>query len=233
VSHAAQRQPIRRPLVRGIVASLCLTAAAAIVALVSGDFGDTQLRVILTTTAVSLYGLLALPAGVLLDRERMRVLAYAVIALSVLGFVLFMNIVWIEWDDSGEVAWKSTLVVSVAAGALAQIAASQSRRRADDSPAIEWLTLASSGAALLLAAMVSIAALAEIDDAGYYRALGAVAVLDVLLLILPPVLRRGRASTAEGAQRVRLVVEADAAVADALAKDVESRGGRIVSREAV
>ena len=41
-----------------------------------------------------------------------------------------------------------------------------------------------------LATLVAVAALAEIDSGGHYRRLGAIAVANVLLVALQPVLRR-------------------------------------------
>src|SRR5687768_5094971 len=75
VSTRSGSDDARRLLVRLVVVSLVATAGAAIVALLAGEFGDTQLRVILTTGAVSLYGLMALPAGVLLEQRRLTALA--------------------------------------------------------------------------------------------------------------------------------------------------------------
>lgn len=229
VAPSAAALDLRRLLVRLVAVSLVLTAAAAIVALLAGDFGDTQLRIILTTGAVSFYGLMALPAGVLLDQGRLRALAQASGAAVVVAFVLVLYLVWAEWDDAGETAWKTAVVATTSAGVLAQIAAALSRRRAEDSLWVVRLTVASIAAGALLGAMIVAAVLAEIDDSGYYRFLGAVAVADVLLLALPPVLRRGQPSPATEQGRVRLVIEVDAAAAGELEREVERRGGRVVS----
>jgi hypothetical protein len=192
VSASTGSDDLRRLLVRLIVVSLVVTAAAAIVALLAGDFGDTQLRVILTTGAVSLYGVMGLPAGVLLEQGRYRPLAQAVGLAVVLAFGVVLYLIWAEWNDAGDTAWKTAAVTSTLAGVLAQVAAALSRRRDGDSAWVVRLTVASIGAGALLGALIVIAVLAEVEDVGYYRFLGAVAVADVLLLALPPVLRRGQ-----------------------------------------
>jgi O-antigen/teichoic acid export membrane protein len=231
VSGTAGSDDLRRLLLRLVVVSLVVTAAVAIVALLASDFGDTQLRVILTTGAVSLYGLMALPAGILLEQGRFRPLARAVAVAVATAFVLVVYLIWAEWNDTGETEAKITVVATTVAGVLAQVAAALSRRRAEDSLWVVRLTAASIGAGALLGAMIVVAVLAEVDDSGYYRLLGAVAVADVLLLALPPVLRRGQPEAADAQGRVRLVVEVDAADADEVGSAVESRGAVVVRRE--
>jgi hypothetical protein len=231
VAKPTESARLRRLLVRVVVGALVATAAAAVAALLAGDFGDTQLRIVLTTGAVSAYGLLALPAGFLLERRRLAALAQANLLAVGLAFALVLYLIWAEWDDAGETAWKSVAVATTAAGVLAQASAALSRRQEDDTPAIRRLTVASVVAAAVLGAMIVVALLAEVDRVGYYRALGAVAVVDVLLLVLPPVLRRGRPAPAATAGRVRLVVEVDAGTAAAVEREVESHGGRVVGRE--
>jgi hypothetical protein len=62
-------------LLSAIVAMLCLTAAIAIVVLLSGHFDETSWRVLGTTSAISFFGLLGVPVGVLLERGLAPVLA--------------------------------------------------------------------------------------------------------------------------------------------------------------
>jgi hypothetical protein len=233
VSTRSGSDDARRLLVRLVVVSLVATAGAAVVALLAGDFGDTQLRVILTTGAVSLYGLMALPAGVLLEQRRLTALAQVSALAVVVAFVLLLYLIWFEWDDAGETAWKSVVVTTTAAGVLAQAAAALSRRRDDDPPSVVRLTGASIAAAAALGALIVLAVLREIDDSGYYRFLGAVAVADVLLLALPPVLRRARPASAPARTdgRIRLVVEVEADGAGAIEREAERHGGQVVRRE--
>lgn len=211
----------RAVLQRVVIATLCVTAAWAIIALLAGDFGATQGRILLTTTALGAYGLLGLPAGLLLERRRLVWLAWLDALLAALGFLLALNLIWAQWDDPAEAAWKSLVAVTAAAGAAAQAAAAQLRRRESDTPAIRQLVAAGVIAVVSLATLISAAALWEIDDPGYYRFLGAVAVLDVLLLVLVPVLRRGSGRPGERARTYRVRVVGD----DGRADDVDADGG--------
>ena len=53
----------RKLLLRTIVAAVCLTGAIAIYELLAGSYDDTSWRILATTTAVSFFGLLGVPAG--------------------------------------------------------------------------------------------------------------------------------------------------------------------------
>lgn len=192
----------KRLFVRALVASLCATAALAIGILLLGDFEKTPLRILATTALISLYSLFALPAGVLLDRRRLVPLAWTVIGLAAGGFLLALALVW---GAGGDALGKLVVTVTAFGGAGAQFAMLTARRRADDSAPVRRLYGLAAGAAALLALLISIAAWAEIEDETYYRALGAVAVVNVLLAVLQPVLRRSARSGGLPAQAYRFV----------------------------
>src|SRR5262249_59722836 len=100
--------------------------------------------------------------------------------------------------------------------------------------------LGSTLAACVLAVLAIVAVLGEIGDSGYYRAVGAIAVLDVLALVLVPIQRRA----APRPEPFHLVVRAvggeqeidatgrDFAAAVALAiRDAERAGRRVTAVE--
>jgi peptidoglycan/LPS O-acetylase OafA/YrhL len=89
------------------------------------------------------------------------------------------------------------------AAAAAQAAAVESRRRNTDTTTITRLVAASMLTGSVLAAMGVLAILTEIGDPEYYRLLGAIAIVDVLLIVLVAVLRRGSGPIAQ-THRVRV-----------------------------
>jgi len=235
----------RRIFLLALVASMCATAALAVGILLFSEFGETSARILSTTGALAFFSLLALPAGVVLDRGRARPLGWASLGLTALGFALVLVLCWIAWDDDPERLWKSALTVTVFAVAGAQAAATTSRLRAEDPVPIRWLYAAGLAVGAALASMSAIAAWAEIDEAGYYRALGALAVVGVLLTLLQPVLRKTAAprSPQTGGFRLRLTtadgsqIERDESAgdfADAVARAVraaERDGARVTKIE--
>ena len=226
--------PARRLLLRVVVVALCLTAAIAILVLLSGSFDDTSWRILATTTAISVFALVSVPAGVLLERGRARLLAQASAACTLVAFLLTLVAIW-NAEDVPSWQWRTYGVVLTLDAALAQAAAVESRRRDTDTRAVARLTLGSMATASLLAAMGTVAILDSIDDGGFYRVLGAIAVVDVLLVVLAAVLRRG-SGPIDRTHRVRVdgvLVEVpgrDFAAAVATAIRRAEREGRQVRR---
>jgi hypothetical protein len=184
----------RKLLLTAIVGALCLTAAIAVVVLLTGSFDDTSWRILATTSAISFCGLLGVPVGMLLERGRAVLLARASAALTFAAFVLTVALIWRHWENG---LGKTCGVVATLAIAAAQAAVVEARRRESDTTAISVLTSGTMLTGAVLTAMGIAAILIEIDEGSYYRVLGAVAVIDVLLIVVAAVLRRGGGPAAE------------------------------------
>lgn len=184
----------RKLLLAAIVGALCLTAAIAVVVLLSGRFDDTSWRILGTTSALSFFGLLAVPVGMLLERRRAVALAYTSGALTGAAFLLTLVVIWRDWENGVGKLWGVTMTLALAA---AQAAVVEARRRDSDTAGISALVALSVLTGVLLATMGIAAILTEVDDGTYYRALGALAVVDVLLVTVTAVLRRGAGPTAD------------------------------------
>jgi hypothetical protein len=180
----------RRLVLTGIAVSLSATALLAIGILLFGDFGETEGRILGTTMLLAGYGLLALPAGFLLDQSRHRALAGAVIALA--ATALALNLIAL-WSGGGSATLgKSVGTVTFFAVAASQTGALSARRRATDPSSVSALFMFSCGLALFLAVLATAVVWAEPHGQVYVRILGALAVLDVLLVALQPVLALAR-----------------------------------------
>lgn len=233
----------RRPLLVAAVSALSITALIAIVALLAGEFGDTQLRILGTTAGFGLSSLVAMRGTTLIEQGRYIWLGRAVPALAVLAFLFELWILWI--DEESAFAGKSFICTIVLAIALAQVAGMLSSMRSTDPPSISRLIRVAGAAATVATAMTWAAAIGEIDSAGYYRGFGAVVVLDAFLLALQPVVRHlgarrpatgtgsgGFTVVLEGGRRVEHAADGDlaGAVAGAL-RAVQARGERVVRIE--
>jgi hypothetical protein len=185
-----------------LVFALCTSALLAIGILLFGQFDETQARILVTTGLIGFFSLLALPGGVLLDQGRYGALAWALILLAVFSFVVAMNLTWGDTDNDG--TWKVAGSATAVTGAFSQAATATSRRRATDTQGVRVLYLLSLGAVSLLALLIMTAIWEGIEDDGFYRFLGAVAVANLLLVLLQPVARRmGGASTVSPSERAR------------------------------
>jgi hypothetical protein len=204
------------------IASLSVTAAIAIVLLLFGDFGETELRILGTTLAISLYSLLSLPGAILLERRDAQPLGWATIAFAAAGFVLVLVVIW--GADDSETAWKLAGTTTAIAAALTQISAMTTRRRDDDPPLVRGVFLAAVAVVALLDVLTIVAIWKEIGSEGFYRGLGAVAVLDVFLILLQPLLRRLRGG---GTSSARAILEGTPEQIDDALRRVEGSGVRV------
>lgn len=128
----------RKLILFAIVGALCLTAAIAVVVLLSGHFDETSWRILGTTSSISFFGLLGVPVGMLLERERAVALARVSALLTSAAFLLTLVVIWHHhWATTVGKSWGVVLTLAVAA---AQAAAVEARRRDNDTSAISLLT---------------------------------------------------------------------------------------------
>ncbi|HZD86570.1 MAG TPA: hypothetical protein VE088_01030 [Gaiellaceae bacterium] len=174
----------RRILLLGVVALLCAAALLAIAILLLGRFGDTERRVMATTLLLAGYGVLSLPGAVLLDQGRRRMLAEWAIALAGAAAGLALASVW-GFSDV-EAVGKSVGTATILAVAAAQAAGLSTRRAERDPPAVHRFFVASCVTAALAAAAAVTLLWLQPSGSVYARLLGAVVVLDLLLVALQP-----------------------------------------------
>ena len=117
---------IRRAAIWTIVVSLVIAAGIGIATIVSGEFGETQGKVLLTTLAVAAFAILALCHLAIITRD-VRIVGWIGIGTSVLAFVAAAVLIWWEWDayyptgvnDVYMAVTKTFLVSTLAAVSLA------------------------------------------------------------------------------------------------------------------
>jgi hypothetical protein len=192
---------IRRFAGRALVGGLCLAAGMAVIALLTGDFGDTETRVILTSigfAATSGTGSAGATAR-LRPSERLQLLGGATVVASIATFGLLVLGLWTSLDDWGsEGLWRAFGCFGVLAVAGSHACVMLAARRPRDSDAIRLLTIASLAFSAIdtTAAILPIAGLVDDVNEGWARLVGATLVLLVLTSVLPPILRRMRPAAA-------------------------------------
>ena len=183
---------MRRAVGRAVIAGLCLAAAAAILALATGEFDDTPWRVIVTSVGFSFFSALG-GSGEALRREAhdwRAVLGGLTTAAAVLAFVLLVGATWIDDDDE-------TLLRAFGLCGLTSLCGSHASlvlraRRRDDSPLVTFLVWTSIVTATFETLVGDIAIVGAVDDVSddFVRLLAAVLVVTVLSSVLPPLQRR-------------------------------------------
>lgn len=176
----------RRLLLTAVAAVLTLAAVLAIGTLLFGRFGDTEGRILGTTLLLAAFGLLSLPAAILLDQGRGPRLAALLLGLAATGFALATAGIW----SGGLPATFGKLTGTVVAFGLAttQTAALTARRHERELHRVHRLFAASTVLVFTLASVGSAAVWVEVDSQLFARLFGAGVVLDVLLVTLQPVL---------------------------------------------
>jgi hypothetical protein len=188
-----RRESIRRFAGRALAAGLTIAALTAVVALVTGSFEDTEVRVILTSIGFAIASATAASGAAqrLKRSAALRALGTATALLSGVTFVLLALGLWTDdWGSEG--IWRAFGCTSVLAVAGAHACVVLGARRPSDSDLIRSLVVASVALAVLdtVGALLPISGLAE-DVAGDLAQLfAATLVLLVLTSVLPPIMRR-------------------------------------------
>lgn len=232
----------RKGAIYGIIISFSGAALVGIIALLGGDFGETQGKILLTTVLFGAFSITALCHLAIADRA-MRIVGVSGLLASGVALVSGLVLIWRDWADSDLEVWfkvfaaAGILAVSFAHANLLLLLAG--RRRA----AIRWGLAATLIAIAVVAVMLILPILTDGDipgeDAGdvYWRVFGVIAILDVLGTVVVPVLAlflrdgagpstpgsaepQGAAGAHDAAAPLRLHVPAD------LAEAVRSRAAQ-------
>jgi hypothetical protein len=136
---------IGRAVLRILVGALCVAAAVACLALLRGEFSDTDWKVIATSTLFALVSSMAAAGAAV--RERSRVLAAVTVGATLLGFALVSIGMW--GDIDGEGFWRATGCVAIVALESAHAAFVLSRLRSSDPPVVASVTRGAVGLAVV------------------------------------------------------------------------------------
>ena len=91
---------IRRAAIWTIIVSLVAAAGIGIATIVSGDFGELQSKVLLTTLAVAAFAILALCHLAIINRD-VRILGWIGIATSGIALIAAVVLIWWNWNTFG------------------------------------------------------------------------------------------------------------------------------------
>ena len=176
-----------------LAAGLCLAAAVAIWALLTGSFDDTSVRILLTGLAAALCTLGGLAGSTALRlKNTERRMAEVTIGLSQLTLLLALALIWIPNATDSDMLARALGVTSVLmlAGAHASLLLARLRRR--DTRTVHRLTQAAILCATAAALLVS-GLFASSDGPiapAVWRLLGVLVVLALLNTLLAPLARK-------------------------------------------
>jgi hypothetical protein len=182
----------RRIAIIAIIVSLSLTALIGIITLLSGDFGETQGKVLLTTLILAGFSITVLCHLAVVGRA-LRVVGFVGFAVSAVALVAGLILIWSDLSDS-EGVWKTFGVFGILSFSFAHanLLLLLGQRRNTVVRALLYTTVAIIG---VVALMICLPILTDGDIPGsngdwYWRLLGVVAILDVLGTIVLPITGR-------------------------------------------
>jgi hypothetical protein len=182
---------IRRTLARALVASLCLAALVAVIALATGSFDDTDWRLIGTSLSFAVYSALAASGAAVRPKElaAARALGSATVGAAAIGWILLLVLIWGDFDSEALARCCGVATIAALAGSHASIVLRAAR--AADTPAISALATASIALAAFDAACGALAVSGAVEaEEGGERFLAVMVVVLLLTTALPPILRR-------------------------------------------
>ena len=178
-----------------LICSIALSALMGIWAILSGEFGDLQARVLGTTLTVVGTSILGLACGAFLENPRSRssnalfAVPLAGIILTILSALITLWLIWgvTGWQEEG--VYKTLFVSIMFAFSLAQLSLLSLARL---SKRFRWAIVTAYAAVLILASIVSVLIIIEpnSDDGTVMRLIGVLAVVDAALTVMIPILHR-------------------------------------------
>ena len=180
----------KRTFLLTMIVSLSISALIGIIIFLFGNFGETEGRLLMTTLTVGGYSLTGLCCSVLFERRTYTGLAVAGMALSVLGFLFTLLVIWEALDMESEYTWKGLFLFLILAFSSAH--ASLLLLIRSDSGIVKGVLAATIVFIAVVAGMLVWFTFTgfDIEEEFFYRLLGVFAILDVLGTIVTPILHK-------------------------------------------
>ncbi|HZC75699.1 MAG TPA: hypothetical protein VE220_06970, partial [Gaiellaceae bacterium] len=175
---------IRRPFWLGAAVLFSIAALVAIAAVLGGDFGDTQARILATCGIAFVCGGAALAGFACLDRGVIREAAWVTIVFGVTSFAAWTGAAWQE--DPGKGYWKLAGVLGI--WTLAGLIVTTLRLIAS-SPRLLATVVPATWGAIGLAALLSTEMVLG-EDGGLWQVVLVLVILTGLGYALTPALQR-------------------------------------------
>lgn len=168
-----------------LIGSVAISAALGIIAILTGNFGDFEIRIILTTLTISGASVGALASGALWEAQGKRELPLLGIVLAVAAALLLITGIWL--DTLGVEYWKFTASTGVLAAATAHACLLSLAKLA---PRFAWTRLLTLAAVYALAALVIMTIYFEPSSDLRLRLIGTVSIVVAALTIMTPIFHR-------------------------------------------
>ena len=179
---------VKRGFLYALIGSVGASAVMAILAIVSGDFDNWDLRALLSASTIAAASVCGLACGAYLASGRIRALPLTGIALAIAAAAAVLLTIWVEpplleyWSH-----WKTTGTLCVFAVAVAHLCLLSMARL---SARFGWSLVVAYVVILFVAALLTIMMWFEIVDEGTERLLTVAVILDAAITTVIPIFHR-------------------------------------------
>ena len=117
---------MKKRFLHAFVGFLGLTAFIAIVSVLSGEFGELQIKILVTSFTVSAASICSMSCAAFIEKQKQQGLGFSGILLSVVAAVLLILLIWLEFEN--EWYFKTTFTMAVCAASFAHAFLLDNRR---------------------------------------------------------------------------------------------------------
>jgi hypothetical protein len=180
--NATEGLMVKRAFLYALIASVAISAGLGILAILAGNWGWVEIRILLTTVTIAAASICGLGCGAYWSVGGHRAVPLAGIALALGAAALVLVGIWAE--IGGETYWKLAASLSVFAVACAHLSLLSMARLA---PSFRWSLIAAYVTILAVASLIVVMILGEPRSEFMFRLLGVAAIIDAAITILVPV----------------------------------------------
>ncbi len=181
---------LKKTFLNTLIGSIVVSALLGIWAILSGEFGEFQARILGTTLTVVGTSLLGLACGAFWESPRssemaLKAIPAAGIILAFVAALMVLIMIWGKYDD----IWKAAAISGIFAFSLAQLSLLS---MANLAKRFEWVLTVAFLVVLSLAAINSILIIVEPESESNFvmRLIGVLAVIDAAITVMIPILHR-------------------------------------------
>lgn len=185
---------IKKIFLYTLIGSIAISALLGILAILSGEFGDFQSRILLSTLTIVGTSILGLACGAFLESPKsqnpqLKIIPIIGILLSIISAALILLLTWKVIGSQNSEALKAIAVTGILAFSLSQLSLLS---LANLSKNFQWSLLLAYFVILSLASIISVIIIIEPSGESdfVFRLIGVLGVVDAALTVIIPIFHR-------------------------------------------
>ena len=178
-------QKIRKRSLQYFIIFLTLSALISIISILFGNFGDFEIKILVTTTVIAFFSIACMGCALYAEKNRQPIPAALGAGIGLVAAVLIIIGAWAE--TRSDEYWKTTFVFSVFGIAAAHyfLLASVKLKKGH-----HWVTTTALIGILCNALSISLAVIYEVDEEFILKTIAVFSILSALVTLIIPILYR-------------------------------------------